>query len=339
LTLASAEDVAQRMVGMPLSPAQRLAALRERLTERALLPAAEAERLLKRLEVTLRGLDIRSGGPNAVVLLMGNAAAVGESLAEVIAEALFGGADRVVTLHLGRLTQPFDVSALIGAPPGYIGYSDTLPLHALIQMPWCVLRCEDVDACHHEVREILTRGIADGVITDALGKHIYLSDAVILLTCSVKTESKPPVGFVTDEDDGGEDLPTRAARDAAVEAFGRDLLERVDVVCADVPTADEAGRKWIEGHLLAGLSERYRRHGIDLQWDESLINWLLDHKAEQASQREWERLADERISPLLVPYLDPPDDRKEAQALVLKSVDGEVHVEPCPPSEPQEERE
>ena len=321
LSLADAEDVAQRMVGMPLSPGGRIEALRKKLVERALLPREHVETLLKRLEVTIRGLDIRSEGPNAVAMLMGEAASASESLAETIAEALFGAADRVVTLHLARLTQPFDVSALIGAPPGYIGYSDTLPLHSLIQMPWCVLRCEGFDACHHQVREVIIRGINDGVITDALGKHVYLSDAVVILACQIGVESKGQVGFDTEDSEP----PRRAARETAAAAFGRELVDRVDVVCAEVPTSEDSGRRWIENHLLAGLGERYRRHGIELHWDDSIVNWLLGQKVDRASQREWERLADEQISPLLVPYLAPAD-AKEAKTLILRSEGGEVQI-------------
>ena len=329
LTRSDAEDVAQRMVGMPLSPGARLEALRQALAERPLLPQPHAEKLLKRLEVTIRGLDIRSGGPNGVVLLMGKAAAVSESLAEVIAQALFGAADRVAMLSLGRLTQPFDISALIGAPPGYIGYSDTLPLHSLIQMPWCVLRCEGFGACHHQVREVLIRGVRDGVITDALGKHIYLSDAIVILTCDLQVEGKSRVGFA---DDDGDDSPQRAAREAPAEALGHAIVDRLDVVCAEVPATEESGRRWVEKQLLAGLTERYRRHGIELRWDDSLVDWLLEQEADRASQREWERLADERLSPLIVPYL-APSDPKETKALVLRSHDGEVQIDECGPQQ------
>jgi len=326
VSLSDAENVAQRMVGMPISPSGRIESLREGLTERALLPEAQAERLLRRLEVTIRGLDIRASGPNGVVLLMGNAASAGEALAEVIAEALFGAADRVVTLSLGRLTQPFDTSALIGAPPGYVGYSDTLPLHSLIQMPWCVLHCEGFDACHPHVREVIARGIRDGVITDALGKHIYLSDAVVVLSSSVEVGERTPVGFVPEEGNEEDDAPQRAARDVAAEVFGRELLDHIDVVCAAAPSTRDAGRRWIEKQLLAGLSERYRRHGIELHWDESLVEWLLEHQADRAGQHEWERLADERISPLLVPYLTPQEG-KEVKTLVLTSEGGEVQIQ------------
>lgn len=64
---ADAQNVAQRMVGMPLALEERLATLKERLYERALLTDDDAEALLRRFEVTLRGLDLQPSRPNAVV--------------------------------------------------------------------------------------------------------------------------------------------------------------------------------------------------------------------------------------------------------------------------------
>jgi ATP-dependent Clp protease ATP-binding subunit ClpC len=127
--LEDAEAVGQRMVAMPLALGGGLNALKQRLAERALLEEEDASALLSRLSVTVRGLDLRPERPNAVMLLIGDMVAHSDLFAETIAECLFGTAERVVTIDFSRFVTPADVNLLVGAPPGYVGYSDSLPIH------------------------------------------------------------------------------------------------------------------------------------------------------------------------------------------------------------------
>ncbi len=142
-----ASTVAERMIGMPLALDDRLKILTVRLAERALLAEDDIQALLNRLQVTMRGMDVRPARPNAVVLLAGDAAGHGSALAEVLAGALFGSETREIAIDLSRFVHPADVTMLVGAPPGYVGYDDAVPLHRLAQTPWCVLRLENIDAC------------------------------------------------------------------------------------------------------------------------------------------------------------------------------------------------
>jgi ATP-dependent Clp protease ATP-binding subunit ClpC len=119
--LAGAQVVAQRMVGMPLSLDKRLANLRDCLNQQAVLPTKAVGQLMDRLQVTLRGLDLRTTRPNAVVLLSGDAAHISERLASTLAEALFGSPDRVITIDFSRMWHAEDINLLVGAPPGYVG--------------------------------------------------------------------------------------------------------------------------------------------------------------------------------------------------------------------------
>jgi ATP-dependent Clp protease ATP-binding subunit ClpC len=295
---ADARAVAERMIGMPVEIGGRLEALGARVAGQALLDEQDLQMLINRLQVTMRGMDIRPARPNAVILLAGDAAANSETIAQALAGALFGAPEREVMIDLSRFVHPADVTMLIGAPPGYVGYSDALPLHRLTQMPWCVLRLEHIDLCHAQVRAVLTQGLASGFITDARGKHLYLSDAIVLLTAGLPVESERPIGFLR----GTESSEPRATVNA-VAVLGDELAAQVDLTCATVLRSEATRRRWIEEHLLGDLAARYRRQGLELHWDESFINWLVEPKRASASQRDWERLMDETISPLLVPHL------------------------------------
>ncbi len=89
--LGDAQEVAQRMVGMPLGLEERLAKLQKELTSQALLGQGEIDALVSRLKVTMRGLDIRSNRPNAILLLTGEVRNNSDQLARTIADAMIWG--------------------------------------------------------------------------------------------------------------------------------------------------------------------------------------------------------------------------------------------------------
>ena len=317
-----ARAVAERLIGVPLELERRLEALRGRVGGEALLDDEDLQALVNRLQVTMRGMDVRPARPNAVVLLAGEAAASSEALAQAVAEALFGAANREIALDVGRFAHPADVAMLVGAPPGYVGYSDALPLHRLTQTPWCVLRLEGVDACHPQVRAVLAQGIANGFITDARGRRLYLSDAVVLMTASSAAEAQRPVGFMRDE--------TPTERPTALDLaglLGAELAAQVDLVCATATRTAPGRRRWIEERLLADLADRYRKQGLELRWDETFVHWLLERVEAAANSRDWERLMDEQIGPLLVPHLAGAGVGKP-RAVRITWKDGTMHVEP-----------
>ena len=324
---ATARAVAQRIVGMPIAIEERESALRDSLLERSLLADEEVRSLVNRLRVTMRGLDLRPSRPNAIILLIDELAENGEALSVAISESLFGAAERVVTIDFSRFTQAHDITMLIGAPPGYVGYSETLPLHRVAQMPWCTLRCENIDACHPAILEVLTNALAEGFLTDARGKRIYLSDTVVVLTAGVKIESKRRVpGFQQKKEEAA---PARStARGVAERALGAELVDQCDLVCAEVLTSEQASRHWLRKHLLADITERYHKQGLLLHWDESMIDWLMRQKSAYNNERDWERFVDERLSPLLIHQL-PCGGDEGIKSLVLKC-DGDAIQVDCP---------
>ncbi len=168
---------------------------------------------------------------------------------------------------------------------------------------------------------MLTQAIVEGAITDGRGKRLYLSDTVVLLTAAVTAESGRPIGFRRDE----APVQRRSALDVAA-VLGEPLAAQVDLACTDVLRSDVMRRRWIQESLLADLSDRYRKHGVDLHWDESFVQWLLDRYGSAANRRDWERVMDESLGPLLVPHL-PSGAAGKAQALVIRCKDGTVHVE------------
>jgi ATP-dependent Clp protease ATP-binding subunit ClpC len=311
---ADAEAVAQRTVGMPLALGDRLGDLAARLTGSGLLSPANTETLVNHLQVTLRWLDLRPVRPDAVVLLTGAAAGQSSKLAETIASVLFGSDRHVVVIDFGRFANPADISLLVG--PGYVGYSDALPLHRVADLGWCVLLSTNLHACHPQVRDVFTQALASGYLTESRGRRIYLSDAVVVLTADLEPQPASVSGSANVRD-------TEAAvvRRAATRTLGDALIAQCNLIVTGLgKPAISDQRRWLEEHLAADLSARYREQGIDLRWDGSVVDWLLSQGAADGGPGDWERVVDDCLSPLLIRSLER-HGRQGCRSIFVK-VDG-----------------
>jgi ATP-dependent Clp protease ATP-binding subunit ClpC len=319
---ALANLVCERLVGMPVTVQSGLIAVRQHLVESMLLPPNDLEKLVNRLEITQRNLDTRSVRPNAVVLLIDHLAHQADLLAAAIAGSLFSSPTRVVTIDFSRFAQATDVTALVGAPPGYVGYSDSLPLHQVAQTPWCVLLCKSVDCCHPVVRLLLQQAISDGYFTDGRGKRIYICDLIVLLTANIGVDSKAALGFQ-------HGIARHVADDAwtaATRHLGSEFLGDVDMVLAG-SADDEAGlRLWLHDVLFKAVTARYLKHSLEICWDDSVLELIMGKSNEHDTRHNWERFVDEHIAPLLIPHLPEPD-QKEVCAVTVSAAGGAIRVD------------
>jgi len=306
LELADVEAVAQRLVGMPLDVATRLSRLQARLSELGLLSPEETESLLARLGVTMRGADLRPFRPNAVVWLVGAAARSADRLAAAIAECLFGTAARVIRVDLSTFFDEHLISNLTGAPPGYIGYSEATPLHQLAQMPWCVVQFESIDRCHPAVRQVIAQSMAAGRLVDGRGQPLVFSDTVVLLTASAECEGgHGPLGFRRAEEletGSGAAGPASRLHALAEEVLQPALARQVDVVLTGVAPGRSPAPAWPGQHLLSDLVSHYRKQGLHVSWDDSLVEWLNRHPDCYRSQEVWEEWVDGSLTPAILQH-------------------------------------
>ncbi|MBC7248055.1 MAG: ATP-dependent Clp protease ATP-binding subunit [Actinobacteria bacterium] len=292
-----AASVVEAMVGMPLDVDKRLLDLAEALKQMGLMKPDQVDGLTSRLRVTVRSMDFKSARPNAVILMGGDAGEKAGILAMVIAEKLLGARERVVDIDLGRMSQPYSLSMLIGAGPGYVGYEDRLPLHRVMEMPWSVLCLRNMHSCHPDVQEVVTQGLDDGHITLADGKRVFLCDTIVILTAGGVEKAHRPVGFGSKERDAQE------ISFQSMGFLGEKLLKLCDLVIAEDDMDSQSVSRFLENFFLAEMRNRYRKRGVDVCWESDLVRYLAEKAGGRCSQGELERLIDEQVTSLLAPYL------------------------------------
>ena len=131
------------------------------------------------------------------------------------------------------------------------------------------------------------------------------------------------LGFQLKDEKGVE--PSEIYQEVA-EAVGEELAGQVDLFLPGVrPVA--ISKEWLQEHMLADLAIRFLKQGLRLQWDESLVSWLLESRNQFASERDWERWVDYSLSPAIVDYLPKPGGAKVV-TVTVKIENESIKVEP-----------
>jgi ATP-dependent Clp protease ATP-binding subunit ClpC len=164
---------------------------------------------------------------------------VGKSeLAKTLAEFRFGSEEALIKLDMSEFMERHNVSRLVGAPPGYVGYDESGQLTETIRRrPYSIVVFDEIEKAHPEVFNMLLQIMEDGYLTDAKGRRVDFRNALILMTSNIGAkliQGGHKLGFViTRDDDGGkheQDYESMKAKvmDALKKAFRPEFINRLD---------------------------------------------------------------------------------------------------------------
>lgn len=107
-------------------------------------------------------------------------------LAKVLAEQIFGDVDALVKIDMSEFMEKHNVSRLVGAPAGYIGYEEGGQLTEIIRRkPYAVVLFDEIEKAHSDVFNMLLQILEDGYLTDAKGLKVDFRNTVIIMTSNV----------------------------------------------------------------------------------------------------------------------------------------------------------
>jgi ATP-dependent Clp protease ATP-binding subunit ClpB len=110
-------------------------------------------------------------------------------LAKTLAEALFDTEDNMVRIDMSEYMERHNVSRLIGAPPGYVGYEEGGQLtEAVRRKPYCVILFDEIEKAHGDVFNVLLQILDDGRVTDAQGRTVDFKNTVIIMTSNIGSQ-------------------------------------------------------------------------------------------------------------------------------------------------------
>jgi ATP-dependent Clp protease ATP-binding subunit ClpC len=217
--------------------------------------------------------------PIGTFLLLGPTGVGKTLLAKTLAEQMFGDAKSLIQLDMSEYMEKFNVSRLIGSPPGYVGYEEGGQLTEQVRRkPYSVVLFDEIEKAHPDVWNMLLQILEEGKLTDNVGRVVNFRNTVILMTSNVGSEiirRQGPLGFgPVNEDTSYEKMRERILEEAK-KTFRPEFLNRLD----DVIVFRSLGKPeliQILGLEIAKVLERLKKKNIRLELDDKAKEFLVE---------------------------------------------------------------
>ncbi len=205
-------------------------------------------------------------------------------LARALAATLLDDEDAVLKLDMSEFMESHQVSRLVGAPPGYVGYDQAGQLtDAVRRRPYCVVLFDEIEKAHPKVFDLLLQILEDGCLTDAHGQVVDFKHTFIILTSNIGTSHKIS-GSMTFAIRRDEQRCSREAYEQMRErilldlkgVFRPELLNRIDEVVVFHPLGVEQLQTIVD-LMIAQTRLRMSTLGFELEVTKSALTYLITY--------------------------------------------------------------
>ena len=275
----TADDVAEVIsmwTGIPVSriageESERLLHMEEALHQRIVGQDEAITTIAKAIRRARAGLKDPKR-PIGSFIFLGPTGVGKTELAKALAEFMFGSEDALLQLDMSEFMERHNVSRLVGAPPGYIGYEDAGQLTETIRRrPYSVICFDEVEKAHPEVFNMLLQIMEEGRLSDARGRAIDFSNTIIIMTSNIGAQlikRETSLGFAVPRDEArGEEQAYQEMREKLLaelkRTFRPEFLNRVEgIIVFKALTREEI--KQIVVLELNKIRERLGEHQLEL---------------------------------------------------------------------------
>ena len=223
--------------------------------------------------------------PIGSFLFMGPTGVGKTELARVIAREVFGGENALVKIDMSEFGEKHNVSRLVGAPAGYIGYDDGGKLtEAVRRKPYSVILFDEIEKAHPDVFNLLLQILEDGVLTDGQGNKIKFNNTIVILTSNLGSADmyrESELGFTakTAKDKKALAEEYEENKSYAMKALKKvmrpELINRLD----NILVFHALTRKNVErifDNLIGDLKRRLATKGVGIKIDEKAKDYLIE---------------------------------------------------------------
>ncbi|MDD5568917.1 MAG: AAA family ATPase [Candidatus Pacebacteria bacterium] len=187
--------------------------------------------------------------------------------AKALAEFLFNDENALIRVDMSEYMEKFDVSKMIGSPPGYVGYDEGGQLTEKVRRrPYSVILLDEIEKANSEVFNILLQVLEDGRLTDAKGRIASFKNSILIMTSNVGSDiiaKGAPLGFVDNGKISQKEGLREKVQGALREKFKPEFLNRIDeVIIFDYLGADEI--KKIVDLEIDKVQKRLNKKGIKI---------------------------------------------------------------------------
>lgn len=277
-------DVVAEWTGIPVfqltgEESERLLRMEEEIGKRLIGQGEAVASIARAIRRARSGLK-DPARPIGSFVLLGPTGVGKTELARQLADFLFGSRDKMIRLDMSEFMEKHEVSKLIGAPPGYVGYEEGGKLtEAVRRRPYSVILFDEIEKAHPDIFNILLQIMEDGRLTDGQGRTVDFRNAVILMTSNVgarEAAKGSSLGFSGgDEKDPFDwDRMKSSILDEANRTFRPEFINRLDEMIVFRPLNRE-NMLTIVGIMLREVISRLSEKGVELSAGEEVRSFLL----------------------------------------------------------------
>src|SRR5688572_28524900 len=281
-------EVVSKMTGVPLTrlekeEAARLLELENELHKRVV----SQDEAIKAISKTIR--RARSGlkdphRPMGSFLFLGPSGVGKTLLSKALAEFMFGDAEALVQIDMSEYMEKHNVSRLIGAPPGYVGYEEGGQLTERIRRrPYSVVLPDEVEKAHPDVFNMLLQIMEEGRLTDSFGRHVDFRNVVMIMTSNIGSElikgGGPQFGLRPTAKGQAEERNYQQIKDTVMKELERymrpEFIGRLDDVIVFRPLGRTQLEQIVEFELKK-VTKRLVEHGLKIEITTEAKEFLID---------------------------------------------------------------
>jgi ATP-dependent Clp protease ATP-binding subunit ClpC len=199
-------------------------------------------------------------------------------LAKALAEFMFGDPDALVHIDMSEYMEKHNVSRLIGAPPGYVGYEEGGQLTEKIRRrPYAVVLLDEIEKAHPDVFNMLLQVMEEGRLTDSFGRKVDFRNAILIMTTNAGAEAiknESHFGFQKQDADTSYESMKQRVSEHIEKVFRPEFLNRLDDVIIFRHLTKEDLKAVIDMEL-GKVRERLKERGFALQLTDDAKEFLI----------------------------------------------------------------
>jgi ATP-dependent Clp protease ATP-binding subunit ClpC len=276
-------EVVSKMTGVPLTrlekgESERLLQLEEELHKTVVSQEEAVKSVSRAIRKARSGLKDPQR-PMGSFIFVGPSGVGKTLLAKALAEFMFGDPDALVYLDMSEYMEKHNVSRLIGAPPGYVGYEEGGQLTERIRRrPYAVVLLDEVEKAHPDVFNMLLQIMEEGRLTDSFGRHVDFKNVILIMTSNLAADlikGGQQFGFGKRDDVQDYEKIKTTLMSECEKYFRPEFMNRLDEIIVFRPLIKDDLYNIIEIEL-SKVRERLKAKSIQLELDQKAKDFLIE---------------------------------------------------------------
>ncbi len=276
-------EVVSKMTGVPLTrlekkEAQRLLELESELHKRVVSQDEAITAVAKAVRRSRSGLK-DPNRPTGCFIFLGPSGVGKTLLARALAEFMFGDENALIQIDMSEFMEKHNVSRLVGAPPGYVGYEEGGQLTERIRRrPYAVLLLDEIEKAHPDVYNMLLQIMEEGRLTDSFGRHVDFKNVILIMTSNIGADlirNQSGFGFGKKTPESSYEKMKEMLHKEVERHFRPEFLNRVDDTIVFKALTREDLRTIVD-YELAKVFKRLTEHGFKLELTDQAKEFLID---------------------------------------------------------------